>query len=422
MDTSGTSRGTALSKLELTIESIAAGGDGVARSDGVVVFVPRTAPGDRALVELNLKKRFARGRLDEIIVSSESRVQALCYHYRVDSCGGCQLQHMNYEAQLEAKRTIIRDSLARIGKRVLENPPEIAASEKQWRYRRKLTLAMRRGSDGQWVIGLHPFDDPSAVFQLQDCPITDERVMNIWRDIMEARRFFPPTSELRASVRLVSETEVSVVMEGGDRWPAKSAFFNEVPSIAALWWKPDHKARALVAERSRSTASASFAQVNVEVGRALHDYVLDIARGHRPETVVDAYAGTGSTAIPLAQDGIRVVAIEADREASDQCARLLPDGSRAIAARVEDAIEDVLPADVVLINPPRTGIDERVATTLQTLPLPPHAIIYTSCDPGTLARDLARMPRYRIESIRAFDMFPQTAHVETVCELVPGDA
>jgi len=407
--------------LDLTIESIAAGGDGVARSENVVVFIPRTAPGDRVLARLDLRKRFARGTLEEVVVPAASRVQALCYHYRVDKCGGCQLQHMTYEAQLDAKGGIIRDSLTRIGKRSVENTPDIEPSDKQWRYRRKLTLAMRRGRDGQWVIGLHPYDDPNAVFQLQDCPITDERVMNIWRDIMEARRFFPPANELRASVRLVTETDVSVVMEGGERWPAKSAFFAEVSAISALWWKPENKARSLVAERTRTAASASFAQVNAGVGEALHAYVLDRARAHRPQTLVDAYAGTGSTAIPLAQDGIRVVAIESDREAADQCARRLPDGSRAIAARVEDAIGDALPADVVLLNPPRTGIDERVASTLQELSSPPREIVYTSCDPGTLARDLGRMPRYRIQSIRAFDMFPQTAHVETVCELVPGD-
>ena len=411
-----------MSSVELSIESIAAGGDGVARSESVVVFIPRTAPGDRVRARLDLRKRFARGTLEEVVVPSESRVQALCYHYRVDKCGGCQLQHMTYDAQLDAKRGIIRDSLTRIGKRPLENLPEIQPSDKQWRYRRKLTLAMRRGRDGQWVIGLHPYDDPNAVFQLQDCPITDEHVMNIWRDIMEARRFFPPANELRASVRLVTDSDVSVVMEGGDRWPAKSAFFAEVPTITALWWKPENKARSLVAERTRVGATASFAQINAGVGEALHDYVLDRARSHRPQTVVDAYAGTGATAIPLAHDGIRVVAIESDRDAADQCARHMPEGSRALAARVEDAIGDVLPADVVLVNPPRTGIDERVANLLQDLSPPPRAIIYTSCDPGTLGRDLARMPRYRIQSIRAFDMFPQTAHVETVCELVPGDA
>jgi 23S rRNA (uracil1939-C5)-methyltransferase len=411
-----------LSSIEVTIESIAAGGDGIARADGVVVFVPRTAPGDRARVALELRKRFARGRLEEVLVPSESRVQALCYHYRVDKCGGCQLQHMTYESQLEAKRGIIRDSLTRIGKRQINNPPDIEPSERQWRYRRKLTLAMRRGRDGQWVIGLHPYDDPNAVFQLQDCPITDERVMNIWREIMEARHFFPRADELRASVRLVTDDDVSLVMEGGDRWPAKSAFFNEVRSVTALWWKPENEPRSLVGDRARARATASFAQINAEVAAALHDYVLDKARSHRPLTLVDAYAGTGSTAVPLAEDGIRVIAIEADRDAADQCARLLPEGSRAIAARVEAAIADALPADVVLLNPPRGGIDEAVSSILQTVPSPPRAIIYTSCDPGTLGRDLARMPRYRIESIRAFDMFPQTAHVETVCELVPEDA
>ena len=408
--------------VSISIDSIAVGGDGVGRSNGLVVFVPRTAPGDVVTAQIASKGQFARGKLADIVSPAVVRIDPPCPHYTRDKCGGCQLQHMTYDAQLDAKRGIIRDSLTRIGKRILESPPEIEPSDKQWRYRQKLTLSMRRGRDGQWVIGLHPYDDPNAVFQLQDCPITDERVMNIWRDIMEARRFFPPANELRASVRLVTETDVSVVMEGGDRWPAKSAFFAEVPTITALWWKPANKGRSLVAERSRAGATASFAQVNAGVGQALHEYVLDRARAHRPMTVVDAYAGTGSTAIPLAEDGVRVVAIESDRDAANHCARRLPEGSRAVAARVEDAIADVLPADVVLVNPPRTGIDERVASVLEGLSSPPRAIVYTSCDPGTLARDLARMPRYRIASIRAFDMFPQTAHVETVCELVPGDA
>lgn len=117
---------------EVTIEGIAAGGDGVARTQGIVVFVPRTAPGDRARVTLDTRKRFARGALDELLVPSAERVQPLCYHYRVDKCGGCQLQHMRYEAQLDAKRAIIRDALTRIGKRTVE-PPQIQGSDEQWR-------------------------------------------------------------------------------------------------------------------------------------------------------------------------------------------------------------------------------------------------------------------------------------------------
>jgi 23S rRNA (uracil1939-C5)-methyltransferase len=162
--------------------------------------------------------------------------------------------------------------------------------------------------------------------------------------------------------------------------------------------------------------------VNPDVGTALHAYVLDRARSHRPTTVIDAYAGSGATAIPLAKGGAHVVAIESDRDAVAACAAQLPEGSRAVAGRVEDRLASALPADVVLINPPRTGVHEQVSAMLQGATPAPRAVIYVSCDPATLARDLSRMPRYRIASVRAFDMFPQTAHVETVCELIPGDA
>ena len=411
-----------MTSAELTIDSIGAGGDGIGRTNGVVVFVPRTAPGDTVVVRLDVKKRFAKGVVESIVVESPRRVQPLCYHYRMDRCGGCQLQHMQYDAQLDAKRGIIRDSITRIGKRAIDLP-EIVPSDEQWRYRRKLTLAMRRGGNGQWAIGLHPHDDPVGVFQLSDCPITDERVMNVWREVMEARPYFPPATELRASVRLLDDGGASIVMEGADSWPSHSAFFEAVPSATALWWKPENRARSLVAERGgRARGSASFAQVNAGVGKLLHEYVLNRTRAHRPAVVIDAYAGSGATAVPLARDGVRVIAIESDRDAATRCAELLPRGSRVVASRVEDAMAEALPADVVLINPPRVGLHEAVAAALQAVESPPRAIVYVSCDPATLGRDLSRMSRYRIASIRAFDMFPQTAHVETVCELVPEAA
>jgi 23S rRNA (uracil1939-C5)-methyltransferase len=403
---------------EVTIDRIAAGGDGIARADRVVVFVPRAAPGDHLRVQMEVRKRFARGEIIDVLSPSPQRIAPSCGHYVADRCGGCQIQHINYDAQLEAKQGIVRDALTRIGKRPMELLPEIQPSAKQWRYRHKLTLAMRRGRAGEWVIGLHPYDDPVGVFQLVDCPITDERVLAVWREIMAAHEHFPPAEELRASVRLLDEG-ASVVMEGGNAWAARAAFFAGVPSATALWWRPAHRARSLVAERGNAAAGASFAQVNADVGAMLHEYVLARARAHNPRRLIDAYSGSGATAIPLAHDGVRVVAIELDGEASARCAQQLPQGSRAVRARVEDALPDSLPADVVLINPPRTGLHEQVAATLESVSKAPRAVIYVSCDPATLGRDLARMPRYQIASIRTFDMFPQTAHVETVCELVP---
>lgn len=402
---------------DVTIESIAAGGDGVARADGVVVFVPRSAPGDRVRIQLDARKRFARGEIEAILVPSPARTDPLCYHYRVDRCGGCQLQHIGYESQLAAKQGIIRDTLGRIGKRAVEVPP-IVASPDEWRYRQKLTLTMRSDRRGDWVIGLHPYDDPVGVFQLADCPITDERVLRVWREVIEASQLFPRTDELRASVRLL-EDGAAVVMEGGNDWPRRTEFFEAVPGATALWWRPLHRARTLVAQRGRPAAGASFAQVNGRMGGTLHEFVLERARSYKPRRVVDAYAGAGATAIPLARDGMDVVAIEADHEAVAFCSSRLPEGSRAVAARVEDVLADALPADVVLLNPPRTGVHEQVSAVLETASPPPRAVIYVSCDPATLARDLSRMPSYRIAGLRAFDMFPQTAHVETVCELVP---
>lgn len=404
---------------EMTIDRIAAGGDGIARHDGVVIFVPRSAPGDVARVRYDVKKRFARGTIETLIEPSPDRIAAPCPHYVEDKCGGCQLQHLRYDAQTEARRGIIRDSLTRIGKREVALPA-IVASDKQWRYRRKLTLTMRKDRRGAWTIGLRPYDNPDKIFQLRDCPITDERVIAIWKQVMAAHAHYPDESELRAYVQL-TDRGAAVVMEGGNEWPSRRAFFEAVPLATSLWWKPANRGRMLVAERGDAAGSASFMQVNVETGRALHAYVLERARAHAPSSVVDAYAGSGATAIPLAHDGARVTAIEADRDAVARCAAELPAGSRALAARVEDALQSALPADVVLINPPRTGIHESVAHVLETSAGAPRAVIYVSCDPGTLARDLTRMPKYRITSLKAFDMFPQTAHVETVCELTPED-
>lgn len=404
---------------ELHVDSIAAGGDGVGRAGGLVVFVPRTAPGDLALVRVERAKRFARGHLEEILTPSLQRVSPPCSHYTSDRCGGCQLQHIGYEAQLEAKRRIVADALTRIAKRPTA-PPEIRRSDREWRYRTKLTLTMRRGASG-WTMGLRPYDDPAALFQLRDCPITDERVVATWREIMRAADLLPDVNELRGVVRLTSDTCVAMV-RGGTAWPGAAEFFSNVPSAAALWWGAEGASIKLLHERDHAPAGASFGQVNAAVGDALHARVIDVVSKYRPATVVDAYAGTGDTAVALAQSGARVTAIELDREAADFCARRLPAGSRSLTGRVEDLLARSLPAEAVIVNPPRIGLHERAAAALGRAGSATRVVVYVSCDPATLARDLARLPGYSIASLVAFDMFPQTAHVETVCELIPSAA
>lgn len=402
----------------VVIDSIAAGGDGVGRSEGLVVFVPRTAPGDTVNAEINAKGRFARGILRNVVTPSPLRIDPPCPHYTRDKCGGCQLQHIDYyEGQRSAKRKIIHDSLQRIGRREVD-VPVIVRSPKEWRYRTKLTLTMRRRGE-RWIAGLHPYDDPARIFALADCPITDSRVVAAWREIMNADAWLPEAIELRGSVRITSGGP-TFVLSGGRRWSAWESFASAAPSLAALWWEPSEEPRRLLFDRRDDRSpSASFAQVNAEMAEILRQYVLQRVLDYNPQTVIDAYSGAGHVAIQLAQRGVAVTAIELDREASRWSAERLPAPSRAIAARVEDALPGVLPAQVIILNPPRAGVDARVTSTLELEAEHVQAVIYVSCNPPTLARDLSRLPSYDIEAVQGFDMFPQTAHVETVCILRP---
>jgi 23S rRNA (uracil1939-C5)-methyltransferase len=403
----------------LRIDSIAAGGDGVGRTEGMVVFVPRSAPGDVLDARISGKKSFGRGRITRIEEPSAERIDPPCPHYTIDRCGGCQIQHLSYEAQLRAKSGIIRDGLTRIGKREAA-APAVAPSPAQWRYRAKLTLAIRRTPSGH-RFGLHPFDDADAVFQLNDCPITDERVVAVWRSIFENAALLPEGAD-RGAVRILDTGFASVVIEGDTRWPKPAALLEAIPAIESVWWKPDNQSRRLVAETTRTRGSASFVQVNPAMAGVLREHVFDRVRAYSPRTVIDGYAGSGATAVPLAKQGIHVTAIELDADAAAACGALLPAESRSLSGRVEDLLPGALPADLVLLNPPRTGLADQVPMQLESAAQRPKAIIYVSCNPATLGRDLARMPGYRIASVRGFDMFPQTAHVETVCELVPEAA
>src|SRR5258707_2104613 len=168
----------------VAITAIGAGGEGVGRlADGQAVFVARTAPGERIRLRegVKLHKSFARGELAEIVAAGAARVTAPCPHYVQDHCGGCQLQHVTYEAQLAAKRAIVGDALRRIAKLDIGDP-EIVEAVEEWRYRAKISLAVKSvaRSDAR-TVGLHPYDRPGSVFDLKDCHIADFKLMALGR-------------------------------------------------------------------------------------------------------------------------------------------------------------------------------------------------------------------------------------------------
>jgi 23S rRNA (uracil1939-C5)-methyltransferase len=240
---------------------------------------------------------------------------------------------------------------------------------------------------------------------------------------MQHQHLLPQDSPaLRGAVREMSEG-FAFTIEGGTLWDGAD-LFAAVPAMAELWWRPRDEALRLlhsrVVEGEGEGAGASFVQVNAAMAMHLHDFVAASAAVGTSESAIDAYAGTGEIALRLAQSGARVTAIEVDRSASRGAASRLPSGSSAVAARVEEILSRALPADVVVVNPPRAGLDARVPRALNAAEPRPRVLIYVSCDPGTLARDVRRLDRYVVRAVRGFDMFPQTAHVETVCELVPA--
>jgi len=412
------------------IDRLAAGGDGVARIDGLACFVPRTAPGDLVQVAYAAHARYARGRVLQRLESGPDRIEAPCRHYEADRCGGCQLQHLEATAQREARRVIVRDALLRVAKREIVLPELVAG--KEWGYRERLTLALRL-KGVTWIGGLHAHDDGGRVFALDECAIADPRLVDAWtavKRVLKGLPRVPSDHTLRLSLRLAaastegSAPRIALVIIGGTRWPEAKAWAESIHDtlamVSSVWWEATGGEVAHLAGDADAT-SLSFAQVNPTMALALRDHVVATMTALAPRRVVDAYSGRGELAVLLAGAGIDVTAIEADANATAVAsARLSPfTASRVITGLVEDALPGALPTDVVVLNPPRRGLDPRVAATLAEA-RSTKTIVYVSCDPATLARDLSRMPHWHLSSIKCFDMFPQTAHVETVCVLTPN--
>lgn len=430
----------------MTIDRIAAGGDGVGRLNGLAVFVPRTAPGDVVQIAYGVHARHGRGRVLQLLETSPSRVEPPCRHYEHDRCGGCQLQHLDEATQRQARQEIVQDTLRRIGRREIGLPSLV--SDVQWGYRGRLTLTLQRRGPG-WMGGLHPHDDPTRVFALEECRIAHPTLVEVWQSLRGPLRInapaLPEAPALRLALRLddvaPSNAEprrtVSLIVQGGNEWPERSAWSDVVHEadgrISQVLWTPDEQT-ARVESGSEIAAPAAqealaFAQVNASVAAALQSFVFDEVMALRPRRVVDAYAGTGRLSAALAAAGVQVTAIEADAAGAESANARLQSLAPAAAARARvvcDLVEAALVSaelsaelpDVVVLNPPRRGVDAAVTRWLEDAANSAlRAVVYVSCDPGTLARDLSRLPSWTVATVQCYDMFPQTAHVETVCIL-----
>ena len=406
----------------VAITSIAAGGEGVGRlADGRAVFVARTAPGERIRLRegVKLHKTFARGELAEVVAPGAARVTAPCRHYVQDHCGGCQLQHVTYEAQLAAKRAIVGDALRRIAKLDIGDP-EIVEAVEEWRYGAKISLAVKSvaRSDSR-TVGLHPYDRPTSVFQLIDCHIADFRLMALWREL-RPRLDLLPAKLTRLTLRLDREGRRHVIAEStGEPWRDPAALRAALTGGDSVicWWQPVDGAARVVAGPATGFPATAFERVNPEMGTIARGWAVEQLGDVRGAVVWDLYGGIGDTAVELAERGAQVVSVDADEKAIDWARqREAPRPVRFIAGKAEDVLPTLPEPSAVVVNPPRAGLHWNV--TLRLTGQPVSRLIYVSCDPATLARDLHRLgATYRVTAVRAFDLFPQTALVETVAVL-----
>ncbi len=413
------------------ITGIAAGGAGVGRlPDGKAVFVHRTVPGEDVEVRiLEEKKRWARAEAIMIRLGSSHRREAPCPHYA--RCGGCTLEHLTYQVQLTAKAGIVADSLRRIGGIDIAIP-DVVPSPEEFRYRNRVSFTLVRLGTGKVVAGFHELNHPERIVDIGDaCLLPELPISQVWGRLRaswgEGANLLPWGRRLRLTLRGASSGEVSLVVDGGYNAGEPDALLKRVEGLSAIW----HRARqddahqliggaAAVEEdwqdEELALSGAMFLQVNRAAASLLEDYVASIAGNVDGKFVVDAYCGIGLHARRLARAGANVIGIELDRDAVEEARKNAPNNVHIREGKVEELLGAALPADLIIVNPPRTGLDAAVPAILARSRA---RILYVSCNPATLARDIQRLgENYRVASLKCFDLFPQTAHVESVAEVV----
>jgi 23S rRNA (uracil1939-C5)-methyltransferase len=439
-------------ELELHVDSLAYGGNGVARLNGFVVFVRRGLPGDTVRARVTkVKRRHAEAVALEIVRAGAPRVEAPCTHYH-EGCGGCRFQDLAYEAQLDAKAAQVRDALERIGGlREFALEPAVAA-ESVFHYRNKLEYSFTRGEDGVGL-GLHRAGRWDEVLDIDKCWLTTELgndIRNAVREWARAEALAPYDQEAQTGLlrhlvvregRNTGQALVLLVTAPGelpeDTFVETLRAFSAVRSIhhavndspaevtnlpTVVLWGDEAIEEEIHDLRFRLRPNA-FLQTNTAMCEVLYRLAVEYAGLRGEETVYDLYCGTGTIGLSLARNALTVWGIELSQESvacAVENAELNGIANAAFFAgdvgRDLDELRDRAgPPDVIVVDPPRAGLAGKALRRIGGLEAP--RIVYVSCNPTTLAanaKELTGEFGYRLERARPVDMFPHTPHVETV--------
>jgi 23S rRNA (uracil1939-C5)-methyltransferase len=439
-------------EVELHVDSLAYGGNGVARLNGFVVFIRHGLPGDTVRARVTkVKRSHAEAIALEVVEAGAPRVEAPCVHYH-EGCGGCRFQDLAYDAQLDAKAAQVRDALERIGRLSgFELEPAVPA-ESVFNYRNKLEYSFAPGEDGV-ALGLHRAGRWDEVLDVDKCWLTTDvgnAIRNAVREWARDEVLEPYDQELQTGFlrhlvvregRNTGQALVLLVTAPGDlpedtfvqtlrRFPQVRSIHcavNDSPAETTnlpttLLWGDEAIEEEILGLRFRLRPNA-FLQTNTAMCEALYRLAGDYAALTGDETVYDLYCGTGTIGLSLARSALTVWGIELSEE-SVACAvensELNGIANAAFFAgdvgRDLDELRDRAgPPDVVVVDPPRAGLAGKTLRRIGRLEAP--RIVYVSCNPTTLAgnaKELTGEFGYRLERARPVDMFPHTPHVETV--------
>ncbi len=401
------------------IRSIANGGDGVATlSDGRTVFVPRTAPGDEVrLRDVRMYRRYARASASELLSAGPGRTAVPCPHYVADRCGGCQLMHLDLATQRSVKSRIIGDALRRIARLEVADP-EVIAAPASLGYRTKVTFTV---SDG--VIGFHRLSEAGSVFEVRRCLLMDQRLDALHQQLRGARALLPPDAE-QVVLRLDGQAgrHLLVRTRGDQAWTDAEEFAARMPAGTVVWWHPADGVPRSVAGNDTRWPATVFEQVHPAMAQVIRRRAVEaLLDGVAPEAMAwDLYAGIGETTALLAAAGCRVSSVELDPLAVELATRLGPAGPDRRAGDVARLVAGLPAPEVVLANPPRTGMAAEAVVAMGRSGA--VRIAYISCDPATLARDIRVLGEgWKLGSVTGFDQFPETAHVEVLAILESAD-